>query len=511
MRTLIRNLADGLGFNPATWLADTRRMRQRVRELAGSMPAHEGGQRIGVVLTPWMGTAVPWFSLACGLLLAERGNVVRFIIDDLPFGEHDTRFRFVVRCIRWAVAPLHGQAVLLSEVAPANTDPAGRQPAIDRLARLNAVWTLRGELQEDGRDRLETRSARQLGEADGRIAAVLAQHRLDTVFVPGGVWGTSGLWVEQAQAAGARVASYDSGGYGNLLLAATGIACQLRDIPHAFARLDADLAVQNLQPFVLATAQAEMQRRRQGTDKFASQVRGNGLIDARFDGCVLLALNSAWDSAALGLHSAFDSTAEWIVETVRCLLESTSATVVVRQHPVERLAIARSNDDYRALLAAHFGSHPRLHFIAAEDPVNSYDLLERVRAVAVYTSTIGIEAVAQGKPVVTESRSYYAGLGFVEHAAEASGYRRALIEAASGVRPVSAAMQDAAWRCYYLTQCCNWVFTPFTVEAFPEWSQRPLRELLQHGSVRNVVQALEQGVPVAYLNHLERLAQEPAA
>ena len=329
--------------------------------------------------------------------------------------------------------------------------------------------------------------------------------------MPGGVWGSSGVWAELARAAGARVASYDSGGYGTLLLAVNGIACQLQDIPRAFALLKADTASRGKRDFIVESALAEMGRRRAGTDKFASQVKGSREVDARYAGATLLALNSSWDSAALGLHGVHESTLEWIIETTRFLLDTTSAPVIVRQHPVERLEIARSNDDYGALLARHFGNHPRLHFIAASDPVNSYDLLEQVALVVVYTSTIGIEAAAHGKPVVTASRSYYSDLGFVRKAASLADYHRALSDALSGRFTVTPAMRDDALCCYYLTQCCNWVFTPFTIESFVEWSRQDLHQLSQQASVQAIVKALEQNVPVAYVNHLARLARQAAA
>jgi hypothetical protein len=179
--------------------------------------------------------------------------------------------------------------------------------------------------------------------------------------------------------------------------------------------------------------------------------------------------------------------------------------VIVRQHPVERLEIARSSDDYRSLLRQHFGSHPRLHFVAAEDPVNSYDLLAQVAAVVVYTSTIGIEAAANGTPVVTESRSYYSDLGFVRRATSLAQYHKLLSEAVSGLSPVTPAMRNDALTCYYLTQCCNWVFTSFNVPDFQEWSRRDLHLLAQEVSVRTIVRAIEDDVPVSYLNHLAKL------
>ena len=55
----------------------------------------------------------------------------------------------------------------------------------------------------------------------------------------------------------------------------------------------------------------------------------------------------------------------------------------------------------------------RCRFVAAEDSVNSYDLLRSARLVLPFTSNIGIEAAAIGKPVLVSGAAYYADLGFV--------------------------------------------------------------------------------------------------
>lgn len=495
---------------PVVWIRDTRRMHRLVRGLGPATPPKPNAANIAVILTPWCGSAVPWFSLVTGLLLAANGSRVTFILDDLPFGEGGRVWRLQLACIRSVLKALRGrhEIIELAKVAPSEARATVRD-SIDRLAQLNVVWAQRGELDMHAADVDQVR--RQLSRSDGTIADVLRRNRFDALFVPGGVWGSSGLWFEHARAAGVRVASYDSGGYGMLLLAANGIACQLQDIPHAFERLKAREGQANQRSFIVDSARTEMEKRRGGVDKFASQIQGTQGRDPRYDGAVLLALNSPWDSAALGLHEVFDSTHEWIVGTVKFLLEHTNAPVVVRQHPVERLPIARSSDDYRSLLAQHFGQHPRLHFVAAEDAVNSYDLLEQARAVVVYTSTIGLEAAALGKPVVTESRSYYSALGFVHRASTLEQYQQLLREAVDGRRPVTPAMQQDALTCYYLTQCCNWVFTPFNVPDFPKWSALDFRRLAEDASVRMIVRAIEENVPVAVLNHQAKLDQHLAA
>jgi hypothetical protein len=503
-----------LGFNPVplTWLRDTRRMRRFVAAIGAKRAPKADAARFAIVVMPWCGTAVPWFSLVCGLLLASNGNKVAFIVDDMPFGDETLSFKFQLRCIGLVMRVLRDRyemVTLSGQVPRASLDPAAQQ-LVDRLAKLNAVWALRGEMKEAGRQRHIERATRQLRASYAAIASVPLHGRYDVLFVPGGVWGSSGIWVDRAKAADVRVASYDSGAYHNLLVAVDGIACQLQDIPRAFSLLKTGASSREQHEFIVESTFAEMARRRSGSDKFGSQIRGAVATDGRFAGAVLVALNSSWDSAALGLHTVFDSNAEWIVETTRYLLEQTDATVIVRQHPVERLDIARTTDDYRSLLAQNFGNHPRLHFIAADEPVNSYELLEQIAAVVVHTSTIGTEAAAHGKVVVTASASYYADLGFVLRATNLAQYQQYLSDAVAGRHVVTPAMRDDALRCYYLTQCCNWVFTPFTPAAFVEWSCHNFDQLRQQENVGAVIQALEQNIPIAFLNHRSRLDHQPA-
>lgn len=506
---MIDKLKRAIGFNPLRWLLNTRRMATLLRDFpTDAAQAASSGVHCGIVITPWLTTWIPWFSLGVGVLLARKGNRVTFLLDDQPFGNVDWRYHFVLACIRSVMKPLRARyrVIDLSTLrGGAPLDAPARAEAV-RLAHLNAVWQLRGEMVQDGREQYVTQCEQQMLVAYPAIARVLQPNAFDLLFVPGGVWGNSGIWVRCARAAGIRVGSYDSGTTGLVIIAANGVACQLQDIPAAFARLKAQGADSPDVDFAIREAQAEMQRRQAGTDNFAYQLQGDGANNAHYDGAVLLALNSSWDSAALGLHAVFEDTTDWIVQTVRHLLKHTDAPVIVRQHPAERLKFARSSDDYPTLLAKHFGQHPRLHFIAATDKVNSYELMNRVRAVVVYTSTIGTEAAAKGKPVVTASSSYYADLGFVDKATTREQYLRLLEQAARGELQVSAAQQRDAQLCYYLTQCCNWVFTPFNPADFHEWSCRPLSGWYADPNVQRLLSSLQDNTPVAYLRHLERMA-----
>ncbi|MBI2262588.1 MAG: hypothetical protein HYU62_13100 [Caulobacterales bacterium] len=507
MTSILRQLRQAVGFNPVAWVRSVPRMRQLVREAAGDGPAGAGRPRCLVIVTPWEGTSIPWFSLGVGLMLSAEGAEVTFAVDDQSFGPNPLRHWMIVQAIRRVmktVAERH-RVIHLSALQPDALDDAA-EAEVDRLARLNTTWALRGEMLQKGRKAFEAKRRKQIGAAYGRISAVFRNERFDMVFVPGGVYGTSGLWTLCARAAGIRVGTYDTGAYQAVLVASDGLACQLQDVPRAFeavrdhtGKAPAELAA------ALAAADEEIQKRKQGSDTFASQLKHGGAGSDALRGGVLLALNSSWDAAALGPHVVFPGNTEWIVETVRHLLDHTEAPVIVRQHPAERLAFARTTDDYRALLASHFGAHPRLHFIAAEDPINSYALLERVAAVVVHTSTIGTEAAAFGRPVITGSNAYYSGLGFVWRADTLEQYRNLLVEAAAGRLQVNEAMRQDARLCFYVTQCCNWVFSPFNPADYGEWSRKSLEHWRRQPTIQLMLRSLLTNTPVAALNHLVRV------
>jgi hypothetical protein len=64
---------------------------------------------------------------------------------------------------------------------------------------------------------------------------------------------------------------------------------------------------------------------------------------------------------------------------------------------------------------------PNIHFVGAEDCVNTYDLLADCRVVLPYSSRVGIEASIFGKPVILAAGTYYDKMAFAQapHSREA--------------------------------------------------------------------------------------------
>lgn len=510
MKSWATPIAVAVGLNPLTWVRNTRRMRKDVAAFLHDAPfSKQGEPRVLAVITPWAGTWVPWYTLALALLMAARGCRLSFVVDDFKFGEKPLRFAFVLRCLQSVVDLLKGrfEVSLLSAMGRGAQAPhAAPSQLVQDLARMNTTWQLRGEMIQTGRQAYIAQCIREIGSAEPHIARTIESGKHDVLLIPGGVFGTSGLWVAHARAHNLRICSFDAGGDDVAMFASGGVACHLQDIPHAFRMLRAQGTAAE-RTFAVESAQAEMTKRRQGVDAFASQVVGAGEGDARHDGAVLIALNSSWDAAALGLHTVFRDNCEWIVETVCLVLKHTTNNVIVRQHPAERLPIGATTDDYRALLQQHFGDEPRLHFIAAADSINSYALLARVNVVVTYTSTIGIEAAALGKPVVSPSRAYYTDLGFVWKASDLLSYQALLIQGAAGQLVVTEPMRADAHLCYYLTQCCNWFFSSFNPSRFSIWSEIGLRRLQADPMVQRAITSLTEAIPLAYLNHRQRLLE----
>jgi hypothetical protein len=498
-----------IGFNPVAWIKNTRRMLQLASEMSQTVAKSKEGLYAGVVVTPWLGTSVPWFTVGIGLLLARKGHQVTFILDDFVFGKNRLRYSFVLACLRTVLRRIEQRhkVVVMSQVVADKVLEVDASSQIRNLAVLNTVWEFRGEMKSEGRSAFEDLCEKQLQVAYAPIKRTVSENKFDLLFMPGGVWGTTGIWAASARAAGTRIGSFDSGGYGTAMLAVDGIACQLQDIPRAFALIAQDPDSQHSMLLARQAALAEMESRRAGIDPFMSQIKGSADGDDRHNGAVLLALNSSWDSAALGLHTIFEDNTDWIIQTVRFLLENTAAPVIVRQHPAERLEIAKTTDDYGTLLQKNFGSHPRLHFIAAADKINSYELMSRVRALVVYTSTIGIEAAAHGKPVITPSRSYYSGLGFVYKATELNQYQDFLKKSVSGELHVSVEQKNDALICYYLTQCCNWIFTSFNPADYSDWSKRSMDHWFSDKEVSKMLYSLDQKIPISYVNHMEKIGK----
>ena len=469
-----------------------------VTGLAGS------GEDVGVVVLPWVATPVPWFSIALGIALLRRGRRVVFIWDDavfpVPSSELDSQNAWIEKVLG-DVQP-HIRVVRLSTEqpgAPAMDDDA----VVDKLVQLNLVWALRGGTPTEADLATAQHTHRHLRAALGRIRGLLTRRAFRYVVVPGGVYGTSGLYLHAGRQEGTRVATFDSG-LGWTVACPDGVVAHQMDVPRAFRAL-----YQEGRPVLaeaVETAQTEYDRRSRGSDRMRYQTSPLEPVQDLPTDAILIPMSVEWDSSALGRHHIFRDSADWLVATVGHILERTDAPVIVRQHPSERRELERSRFRVAALLGERFGSHPRYHFVGAEENVNTYGLLGAARLVLPYISTIGIEAAAIGKTVIPAGQPYYGVLGFTWNAGSRVEYFDLIGRALGGALPRLPDQIRKAWLCFYINAVCYRVFTDFSPQPtdFWKWSRSSPEALFATPEVEDLVTAIDENRPVPLVRHARR-------
>jgi hypothetical protein len=125
---------------------------------------------------------------------------------------------------------------------------------------------------------------------------------------------------------------------------------------------------------------------------------------------VSLFTNVTWDSATLGRDVGFRSMFDWVEQAVR-LAAGRELKLVVRIHPAERRWGTR--EQVREVIDSRLGEIPaNVRFVAAEEPLSSYALLDLSDLLLTYTTTVGLEAAARGKSVAVAGDTHYRGRGF---------------------------------------------------------------------------------------------------
>ncbi len=483
------------------WFPKTAEVFLRYLKRFGALPVPhvQEGNRVGVVVVPWVSTPVPWYAIMLAIGLARRGGKVVLLWDDTGFPEQhrDEQNRAIGRVLSYV-----GRFLPVMRLGDESAHPASAADAalIESLTDQNVTWRLRGAPPTERDQRLVEKIRTSLTCSLPFVRKALDRTDLDCLVVPGGVYGTSGLFLHEAGARGCRVATFDTDRrIGQICV--SGVAAQNADIPRAFDALweSGDEARSQAIDIALAEFQSRTDRR----DGYGFQTLPAGGSGSGADEGVLMPLNVEWDTAALGRHVHFVNTVDWITSTITAILDSDAGPVIVRQHPSERRKRQRGKLDIASVLRDRFRDDPRCRFVAADDAVNTYDLLRSARLVLPFVSTIAIEAAAIGKPVLISGASYYADLGFVWSAASRDEYFALLRRGLQGDLEPLPDQSDRAWISYYLSAVCNRISTDFTPhpDDFWTWCRRAPDSLFADPEVSDILEAIDCDVPVSLLRH----------
>ncbi len=140
------------------------------------------------------------------------------------------------------------------------------------------------------------------------------------------------------------------------------------------------------------------------------RVRSSLGLDSR--PIVMLPANVIGDSLTLGRQVYSQSMTEWLLRSVAYFAERPQVQLIVRIHPGERYTKGPSVAE---VVSGAFHGTPlpeHIHLVAADDPVNTYDLVEIADLGLVYTTTVGLEMAMSGVPVVVSGHTHYRDKGF---------------------------------------------------------------------------------------------------
>jgi hypothetical protein len=164
---------------------------------------------------------------------------------------------------------------------------------------------------------------------------------------------------------------------------------------------------------------------------------------------VLLATNVIGDSLTLGRQVFSESMTEWLEITARYFAGRPDIQFVARIHPGELITKGPSVAD---VVRRSLPEQPEnIHIVPADSQINTYDLVEIADLGLVYTTTVGLEMVMSGVPVIAVGNTHYRGKGFTLDSESWEGYFEVLDQALADPaahRPTREQV-DLAWNYAY--------------------------------------------------------------
>jgi hypothetical protein len=463
------------------------------------LPCERNGKKIAVVVSPWKETAVPLFSVECAFAMVAEGMDVTILWDvsQLFLGDAAPREKRALEDLLWKIQEIFP----IKDISEIKALEFFEKPDIcKKILNNNAIARAKGETAAQGFLELHPGILKRAVKHLQRIESAIVAAAPDWIFVPGGVFSTSAMYLAGAKIAGIRAGTFDSD-EGLLFISTNEVATHHADIRASDLLFKAWLQKNPPASEIVETAVAsELFNRTQSLDSWGFQVVPTRGTEA-FKCDVLVPLNLRWDTAALSRERLFSNVRAWIESIVRWAVKHPEWQVCFRQHPCERHSFARGSDDMEGWVALLAGASSNIRFVKATDEVNTYDLLKSCKVLVPYTSTMGLEACLLGIPSILSTECYYHGYGFTQAPVTESEFHAGIESALKGIFGLTPDAKSNACRLYFLGQLAAPVSTNFTPipRDFWKWVETEPEEMWAQSEMSDILQCFKREVPLSFL------------
>lgn len=209
----------------------------------------------------------------------------------------------------------------------------------------------------------------------------------------------------------------------------------------------------------------------------------------------MLFTNLLWDANSIKRRVTFSTPVEWVLKTIRWFMEHPEKMLVIKVHPAE--FVKKTNQSFKEIIAREFPSLPdNIRVIAPDEQLNSYSVQLLADMGIVYTTTVGMELPVEGIPCIVVAKVHYRGAGFTIDTESEEEYFKVLdtYDTKSVDRD---RLKTLAKRYMYMWSERVQLPWPFIFEEGLSqpcgWSFKNFRELIEHPTMKRVVNCIEQG------------------
>ncbi len=455
-------------------------------------------EKISILISNFSFSSSPFYLMTIAVMLKVRGNDVEIIWDDLEgFDElyynynnmTNAQNQVIGKILNYINEKFNIDVIKVSESDLEDLDNDDIRE-LKKLSKANTISKCRKVFFDKECEEYEKKCFEILEYSLKKVKNLFKKYKIEKIISFTGIHKKTGLYTWGAKEYNIQVFSYDAS-TSNMILTTEGIATHYKHIEKIVMENKLDYILSK--KFINFTEENFNKRLLSDNDmdsyvyqKISYNEKNNNY---KYD--IIIPLNICYDGAALGFDSIFDSIGDWLIETIKYILENTSAKIAVRQHPAERFLA--TGEDIKKQLENNFSNNPRFTYISSDDEINTYNLIRSAKLVLPHTSTIGIESALLNKPVIMATSAYYSNMSFVKKAKSKEEYFLLIKDTLDGnVKKICNESLNQAKLSYALMMLTS-IQTKFTDINMNFWVCEAFGDLLKSKNIKDILNIFESG------------------